>query len=85
MARPRGNTLRLPFAAKSLSVFWKKSLLVRRDFSHAVQRRLPDLDGRWSEGSGSSHPRRSTAPDAGQRGAVGLRDTLLATVAPMRK
>jgi hypothetical protein len=36
MVRPRGNALRLPSAAKSLSVFGKKSQMVRRDFSSAV-------------------------------------------------
>jgi hypothetical protein len=36
MVWSRGNALRLPSAAKSLSGFGKKSQMVRRDFSRAV-------------------------------------------------
>jgi hypothetical protein len=47
MVWPRGNALRLPSAAKTLSVFGKKSQMVRRDFSRAVPEAL--RDGRWSD------------------------------------
>jgi hypothetical protein len=48
MVRPGGNAFRLPGAAKSLSVFEKKSQMARRVFSRRVLRDV--RDGRWSEG-----------------------------------
>ena len=49
MVRPRGNAFRLPGAAKSLSVFEKKSQMARRDFLTRVPRDV--RDGRMVGGS----------------------------------
>ena len=58
--RPRGNTLRLPSTAKSLSLFGKKLQLVRRDFFCVVRETFAMVG--WSKGrrgqrSGRSAPR----------------------------
>jgi hypothetical protein len=50
MVRPRGNALRLPGAAKSLSGFGKKSQMVRRDFSRSVPETFAMVDGRMVDG-----------------------------------
>src|ERR1700733_6423491 len=55
MVRPGGNAFRLPGAAKSLSVFEKKSQMARRVFSRRVLRDV--RDGRWSEGRGHTDGR----------------------------
>jgi hypothetical protein len=57
-------------------LFEKKSQGARRDFSRAVPETFAMVDGRRVRAVGTSHPRRSTAPDAGQRRRR-LRDTLL--------